>query len=105
MRQMLILGFTAEPTLEVAVPAGVAAPSAEQARRWLDEQFVVQHCEPLRGTGKVLTADKIVALAQAVPRSKFNDDPEWTLAFAQAVLAVMARPLVRVDVDAGSISY
>lgn len=33
--------------------------SSEAARAWLDRQFTEMGCEPLRPTGKVLTADKV----------------------------------------------
>jgi len=39
--------------------------SNEAARRWLDEQFTQLECEPLRASGKVLLADKVLVVAQA----------------------------------------
>ena len=39
--------------------------TSEAARQWLDEQFVALECEPIRASGKVLTADKVMALATA----------------------------------------
>ena len=33
------------------------------ARWWLDDQFIQMGCEPLRPTGKLLTADKVVVVA------------------------------------------
>ena len=75
-----------------------------QARRWLDEQFVANECEPLRPSGKVLTADKVMALATTVGAAKFAD-PAWANAFAKATVAALGRPTVRLDVYSGSISY
>lgn len=37
----------------------------EEARRWLDDQFTAMECEPLRASGKVLLADKVLLVAQA----------------------------------------
>ena len=39
--------------------------SHEAARAWLDGQFTELGCEPLRPTGKVLSADKVVVVAEA----------------------------------------
>jgi hypothetical protein len=38
--------------------------SSDEGRRWLDQQFVSLECEPLRATGKVLLADKLVVVAR-----------------------------------------
>ena len=43
-----------------------AEPMAHEAgRRWLDDQFTALDCEPLRASGKVLLADKVLTVAQA----------------------------------------
>ncbi|MBA4175301.1 MAG: hypothetical protein C0505_01855 [Leptothrix sp. (in: Bacteria)] len=105
MRHSLIIRFAPERTHEIDLRADGPAMPADEARRWLDEQFVAQECEPLRGTGKVLTADKVMALAQTVAPAKFTDDPAWAGAFARATLSALGRPLVTVDLDARAISY
>ena len=38
---------------------------ARAGRRWLDDQFTALDCEPLRASGKVLLADKVLTVAQA----------------------------------------
>ena len=38
---------------------------SDEARRWLDEQFVALGAEPMRASGKVLVADKVLAVASA----------------------------------------
>ena len=77
------------------------------ARSWLDEQFTFLGCEPIRPTGKVLTADKILCIAQAAGQPRFQDAAhrDWALAFARAASAALAKPLVTVDVPAQSLSY
>lgn len=105
MRPTLIIRYTPTSSQEIGLHADEPVMDSFDARRWLDEQFVAQECEPLRSTGKVLTADKVMALAQTVPASKFTDDAEWAYAFARAVLAALARPLVTVDLGARQISY
>ena len=39
------------------------------ARLWLDEQFTLMGCEPLRPTGKLLTADKVLVWRRQPGRS------------------------------------
>lgn len=74
------------------------------ARQWLDEQFTAMECEPLRPTGKLLMADRVVVVAQAAGPAKFAD-AQWALAFAQATSAVLGKPVINVDADALSITY
>jgi hypothetical protein len=76
----------------------------EAARRWLDEQFTQMECEPLRPTGKLLTADKVVVVAEAAGPTKFAD-AQWAQEFARAATAALGRPLVNIDVTTLSISY
>lgn len=74
------------------------------ARWWLDDQFTQMACEPLRPTGKLLTADKVVVIAQAAGPKKFAE-AKWSLEFAKAASAALGKPVVHVDVPALSISY
>lgn len=76
----------------------------EVARLWLDEQFTTLDCEPLRASGKVLLADKVLTVAQAAG-STLLSQPEWGQRFALATSAALARPIVRVDVSAMTITY
>lgn len=79
----------------------------DQARAWLDEQFTAFGCEPIRLTGKVLTADKVLAVAQAAGQERFRDDAHqaWATAFARAASAALAKPVVTVDVPAQTLAY
>lgn len=79
----------------------------EQARLWLDEQFTALQCEPIRLTGKVLTADKVLCVAQAAGEPRFRD-PEhqtWAKAFARAASSALAKPVVTVDLPGQSVGY
>ena len=105
MRKTVIIQFAPQRTHEITVHADQPEMASFEARHWLDEQFVAQECEPLRSSGKVLTADKVMALAQAVPASKFTDDETWSQAFARSVRAALGRPLVTVDLHGNSINY
>lgn len=105
MRQAVIVEFVPEHPQEIDLHAGTAPLDHEAARRWLDEQFLAHDCEPLRPTGKVLTADKVLALAAAAGAAQFERDAGWAQAFARAVLGALGKPVVRVDVAGASLSY
>jgi hypothetical protein len=61
-------------------------------------------CEPLRPTGKRLTADKVLVVAQAAGSSRFAD-PAWAETFARAASAALAKPVVHIDVATMAINY
>ncbi|MEY4979548.1 MAG: hypothetical protein RLZZ352_1818 [Pseudomonadota bacterium] len=79
----------------------------EAARLWLDEQFVALQCEPIRATGKVLTADKVLCVAQGAGEARFRDaeHQDWALNFAKAASAALAKPVVVVDVQDMNLAY
>lgn len=79
----------------------------EQARAWLDEQFSALQCEPIRLTGKVLTADKVLCVAQAAGEVRFRDveHQPWAQAFARAASAALGKPVVTVDLPTQSVGY
>ena len=79
----------------------------DQARTWLDKQFTDFGCEPIRLTGKVLTADKILGVAQAAGPQRFRDAEhrEWALGFARATSAALAKPVDTVDLATLSVGY
>ena len=79
----------------------------EQARAWLDEQSTAMACEPIRLTGKVLTADKVLAVAQAAGPGHFRDAShhDWAVAYARAASAALAKPVVSVDLATMSVGY
>jgi len=74
------------------------------ARGWLDDQFTRLGCEPLRATGKVLTADKVLCVARAGGTAMFSDG-KWAAEFSRAASAALAKPVVRVDVPGMAITY
>lgn len=76
----------------------------EAGRRWLDEQFTALDCEPLRASGKVLLADKVLTVAHAAGE-KLLADPAWLQDFARASTAALAKPVVRVDVPAMAVTF
>lgn len=75
-------------------------PSREEANRWLDAQWEALECEPSNPMGKVLVLDKILNIARYGGESRFETVGEWAQRYADAVGAVLDRPVVRVDVAA-----
>jgi hypothetical protein len=104
MRSTVCIAFGTAEVL-VNLPAAEATWSADDARRWLDEQFIANDCEPLRASGKVLTADKLLAIANAIGQRGFEQDEALRLAFARAATAALSRSVVRIDVDARTVSF
>ena len=78
--------------------------AADVARAWLDGQFTALECEPLRASGKVLTADKVLTVTQAAGPALFADET-WTADYVGAVVAALSKPMIRVDVPAMAITY
>lgn len=78
--------------------------ASDMARRWLDDQFVALDCEPLRASGKVLTADKVLRVTEAAGAALLGR-PEWGDDYAQAVHAALGKPLIRVDVPSMAVTY
>ena len=78
--------------------------SNEAARRWLDEQFTQLECEPLRASGKVLLADKVLVVAREAGARRLGDET-WFQTYARAAHAVLARPMIKVDVAAMTVTY
>ena len=76
----------------------------EAGRRWLDEQFLALDCEPLRASGKVLLADKVLTVARAASVALMQD-PAWSRDFARAASAALAKPIVRVDVPGMAVTF
>jgi hypothetical protein len=85
------------------VPDG-APLGHDAARAWLDQQFTTLDCEPLRASGKVLTADKVLVVTQAAG-SALLGDAKWSAEYVAAVSAALGKPLIRVDVPAMAITY
>ena len=96
---------TLSPDQEFRLDAQGGQPlSHEDARRWLDDEFLRLECEPLRASGKVLLADKVLTVARAAG-AMLLADPAWSGQFARATVAALARPVVRVDVPGMAVSF
>ncbi|MBI5719119.1 MAG: hypothetical protein HZC37_15745 [Burkholderiales bacterium] len=87
------------------LPKDGAAQPLEDARRWLDDRFVAYECEPLRALGKVLTRDKLIALAEAIGAQGFEADEALRADFARAAATMLGSESVHIDVDGRQVSY
>jgi len=76
----------------------------EDARTWLDEQFVALECEPLRASGKLLQADKVLVIAREAGAQRFAD-LQWGGTFSAAASTMLGKPVLTVDADALSMTY
>jgi hypothetical protein len=83
---------------------GKAPMPNDAARAWLDAQFVALECEPLRASGKLLLADKVVAIAREAGAQHFAD-AAWGAAFAEAASAALGKKSLNVDADSLSVTY
>jgi hypothetical protein len=103
MRSEVTIRFGTEREFVVSLD-GLEPMPADVARWWLDEQFVKHECTPLKATGKVLIADKVLAIPVAVGAQQF-EDVAWARDYGRAAAAALGKSVVRVDVDALSVSY
>ena len=103
MRSEVSVTFQGSPPVRIDLNDVQLMP-LDVARWWLDDQFTQMGCEPLRPTGKLLTADKVVVVAQAAGPDMFAD-AKWALEFARAASSALGKPMVHIDVAALSISY
>jgi hypothetical protein len=105
MQQEVFIRFSADQETVVTLGAQETTMAPDVARRWLDDQFIANDCEPLRASGKVLTADKLMAIAQAVGLKRFEEDAEFRQGYARAALAAMGKSVLRVDLESTRVSY
>ncbi|MES2688514.1 MAG: hypothetical protein V4706_16955 [Pseudomonadota bacterium] len=102
MRSEVTVTFKNSPPVRMDLNEVQPLPH-DLARVWLDDQFTQMDCAPLRPTGKLLTADKILVVAQAAGPARFAD-AAWSQAFARAASAALAKPVVHIDVVAMNLS-
>lgn len=75
-----------------------------EGRDWLDAQFVHLGSEPLRPTGKLLLADKVLVVARDAGARLLND-AAWGPQFARAASAALGKPVISIDLAAMSVAY
>lgn len=92
-----IVSVVFDGTREYEISATPLA-SREEANHWLDEQWEVLECETSNPVGKVLLLDKIFSVARYGREQRFEARDEWSRQFARAVITVLDRPAVRIDI-------
>ena len=105
MRHEFKVAYGHAGSVTVDLPVDEAPWTPDAGRRWLEDQFIANECEPLRASGKVLTADKVLAVATALGLQRLQQEEPLRHDFARAALGALGRPLVRVDVEAGAITF
>jgi hypothetical protein len=88
---------------ESTLSVDAALPAAE-ARAWLDEQYLTLGCEPLRASGKVLVADKLISIVDAAGEALFAD-AAWAERFAAAATGSTGRERVDIDLPTRALRY
>ena len=76
----------------------------EAARSWLDAEFLRLDASISRPTGKVLLADKVLAIAEAAGSQGFAD-AAWADSYARATAGALRRSLIRVDLPNRSVGF
>ena len=79
--------------------------TAEQARRWIDNEYTTLECESSSPMGKVLIIDKILSVAKYGSEQRFIDGKEWATNFCRSAALALGRDTVRIDVAEFVIGY
>jgi hypothetical protein len=79
--------------------------TAEQARRWIENEYTTLECEVASPMGKVLVIDKILSVAKYGGEQRFIDGKDWARSFCRSVALALGRDTVRVDVAEFVIGY
>lgn len=77
----------------------------DAAVRWLEDEFVRLGAEPMRPSGKVLLADRLLSIAAAAGPDAFETDTEWAARYAANAIAAIGHDLVTVDLEAMRVRY
>lgn len=99
MHQHVIVSFGEGHEFEFKVDRhAAAAPAAGAARQWFDREFVALEADVPSPIGKILTADRVLAVAKYAGERRFKDQPQWAEEYARNAAALLDRDFVRVDV-------
>jgi len=99
MRGTVTVSFAPGREYELKIPERDANPlTAEEADRWLSQQWEELDCTPRSLVGKILAVDKVLQVAQEAGEKRFAEPAAWAERYAKAVIAVLDRDVVRVDI-------
>jgi hypothetical protein len=85
--------------------ADLAGLGADEAHRWLGEEFEAAGCVPSNPMGKLLAADKIVSLAKSRQQREFQPASPWVQNYLRAAAVALGRPVVTVDLANHSLGF
>jgi len=98
MQGTVIVSFARNREYELRITAGdKPLPTAQEGELWLSQQFEEFGCTPRSLVGKVLVLDKVLGVAREAGEKRFGGDIAWAEQYARAVLAILNRASVRVD--------
>jgi hypothetical protein len=104
MRGTVIVAFAPGRDYELRITAGdKPLPTAQEGELWLSQQFEALGCTPRSMVGKVLALDRVLEVAREAGEKRFARDLAWAEAYARAVLAILNRVAVRVDIGENSV--
>lgn len=72
----------------------------EEARKWLEQEFVELDAVPANPMGKILILDRILGVAKYAGERRFSEGTEWANKYARCVALALGRDTIRVDVAA-----
>lgn len=106
MHQQVVVSFGENREFEFTVDRGGSAqPAVESARAWFDREFVALEADVPSPIGKILTADRVLAVAKYSGERRFRDEPQWAQEYAKNAAALLDRDFVRVDVANYVVGY
>jgi hypothetical protein len=106
MHQTVIVSFGGGRQFEYKLAAeDLAGRPREDARAWFDEQFAALECDIETPIGKVLLADRILAVAKYAGEKYFDEKPDWARQFSENAAVLMRHAVLKVDVAGNAVSY
>jgi hypothetical protein len=107
MRQHhVIVSFGKDGEFDFKVPASeTGGKAADAARQWFDREFVALEADVATPVGKVLLADRILSVAKYSGARRFRDEAAWAEQFARNTAALLARDVIKVDVENYSVGF
>ena len=99
MQSIVTVSFARDREFEIKVSKADASRfTSEQAHQWLGKEWTELGCIPTSPVGKVLNLDRILLVAEYAGEKRFAGGGEWVKQYAAAVVSVLGRDAVRVDV-------
>ena len=92
------VAFARDHEYEFKLREGEALPSREEAREWLERQWLELECSTDNPVGKILAIDRILSVARYGGEKRFAQGEDWAREYARAVAVTLGRQAVRVDV-------